>query len=382
MELMRTLSDTISRLAALKASAASPKPNRGPSRLLPLGGTAPNPGKLEARIYIPSRPAARAALVVVLHGCTQTAEDYDDGAGWSTLAEEQGFFLLFPEQQRPNNPNLCFNWFMPEQTRRGRGEALSIRQMIEKMVTLHDIDAGRVYITGLSAGGAMAAAMLAVYPEIFAAGAIVAGLPYGVANGVPEAFDRMRGQGLPSPSSLQALLRNASTHRGPWPSISIWQGAADGTVHVANSDALADQWRAVHRLDPLPTATRTLAGRTTTEWCDSDGQMKVAHHLIAGMGHGTPIASVGPRAYGRAGPFMLDVGISSTYEIAQSWGLITRAEADGRAAREAGAVSGDEYVHSDAMPSRGDAAPSPNSATPGGVRDVIEAALKSAGLMR
>src|SRR6478672_9800572 len=93
-----------------------------------------NPGNLRMFSYRPSHLAENPALVVVLHGCTQSASGYDLGAGWSTLADRYGFALLFPEQQRMNNPNFCFNWFQPEDSQRDRGEPLSIRQMIEKSV--------------------------------------------------------------------------------------------------------------------------------------------------------------------------------------------------------------------------------------------------------
>jgi poly(hydroxyalkanoate) depolymerase family esterase len=116
-------------------------------------------------------------LVVALHGCTQTAADYDHGSGWTRLADRYGFAVLFPEQQRANNPNNCFNWFLPSDTRRSHGEAFSIRQMIERVITDHGVDRRRVFVVGLSAGGAMTSAMLATYPDLFAGGAIIAGLP-------------------------------------------------------------------------------------------------------------------------------------------------------------------------------------------------------------
>jgi poly(hydroxyalkanoate) depolymerase family esterase len=116
--------------------------------------------------FVPDRVEEDPALVVVLHGCTQTASSYDYGAGWSTLADRYGFVLLFPEQQRSNNPNACFNWFLPDDVRRGSGEVLSIRQMIDRMIHDNDVDHHRIFITGLSAGGEMTSAMLACYPRL------------------------------------------------------------------------------------------------------------------------------------------------------------------------------------------------------------------------
>ena len=122
--------------AAAQRSAFSQKPG-GPSSPLREGfAFGSNPGKLRMFTYRPKVLADPAALVVVLHGCTQTAAGYNEGAGWSTLADRYGFALLLPEQQRANNPNGCFNWFLPEHSRRDQGEALSIRQMIEKSVQL------------------------------------------------------------------------------------------------------------------------------------------------------------------------------------------------------------------------------------------------------
>jgi poly(3-hydroxybutyrate) depolymerase len=136
-----------------------------------------NPGNLRMFAFVPASLQSPRALVVVLHGCGQTAAGYDLGAGWSTLAKRYGFALLLPEQQVSNNANLCFNWFNTDDIARERGEACSIRQMIARMIVDHGVDQRRIFITGLSAGGAMTSVMLATYPEIFAGGAIIAGLP-------------------------------------------------------------------------------------------------------------------------------------------------------------------------------------------------------------
>ena len=177
-------------------------------------------------------PHCRRALplVVVLHGCTQTAAAYDHGSGWSALAERCGFAVLYPEQAPANNPKTLFQLVPAGRHGAQSGRGLSIRQMIERLALDHGIDRRRIFITGLSAGGAMAAAMLATYPEMFAGGAIIAGLPYRTAGTVKEAFEAMFKGRRRSAQQWGDLVRSASSHRGPWPRVSIWQGMADTTV--------------------------------------------------------------------------------------------------------------------------------------------------------
>jgi len=197
-----------------------------------------NPGGLRMFAYVPQTMQQPRALVVVLHGCGQTASSYDHGAGWSTLAKHFGFALLMPEQQGANNANTCFNWFNPGDVVRGRGEAVSIRQMIARMEKQCGVDQRRIFITGLSAGGAMTSVMLAVYPEVFAGGAIIAGLPFGIASNVREALGGMM-QSTSSPADqLGGFVRKASKHKGPWPKVSVWHGSADRTVNPGNANEI------------------------------------------------------------------------------------------------------------------------------------------------
>ena len=188
-----------------------------PSRLVEMTSFEPAPGNLRMLSYVPDDLPPGAPLVVVLHGCTQTAAGYDHGTGWSTLADRLGFALLLPEQQRVNNPNSCFTWFALEDSARDHGEPLSIRHMIERMVVDHVIDRRRIYVTGLSAGGAMTSVMLATYPELFAGGAILAGLPYRCAIGLPEALHCMAEGQSRTASAWGDLVRAASPHRGHGP---------------------------------------------------------------------------------------------------------------------------------------------------------------------
>ena len=293
-----------------------------PSHLSEVCGFGSNPGCLRMFTHSPPNLQAQSPLVVVLHGCLQNAAGYDQGAGWSTLADRYGFALLFPEQQHSNNPNGCFNWFQPGDTERGRGEALSIREMVDRMVSDHDIDRRRVFITGLSAGGAMASVMLATYPDVFAGGAIVAGLPYGAAANVQQAFESMRQcPSRPAPA-WGNLIRSASAHPGPWPRVSVWHGGADVTVAPSNSDEIVKQWANVHGLDLAPSSTEDADGFARRVWRNADAEEVIEAFTIPHMAHGTPIETgEALDQCGRAGAFLLDVGISSSFRIAKFWGI-------------------------------------------------------------
>jgi poly(hydroxyalkanoate) depolymerase family esterase len=287
-----------------------------------------NPGALRMLSFVPAGLPRGAPLVVVLHGCTQTAAGYDHGSGWSTLAARHDFALLFPEQARANNPNVCFNWFEAADTRRGGGEAASIANAVTAMVAHHRLDPARVFVTGLSAGGAMTSALLAAYPDLFAGGAVIAGLPFGAAHGVGEALSAMAAPTATAPALRGDRVRAASTFTGPWPIVSVWHGDADRTVNVRNGEAVAEQWADVHA-----------ATRDGDVWRNAAGVPVVEFVTVKRMGHGTPIdGDDGSNAV----PFMLDVGIGSSARIAAFWGI---AAATGTRQRPK-AASGPEAPHS------------------------------------
>jgi len=326
---------SLSRLRALRdrfekrLKAASGKwPGKAPARpgrLHEVTNFGSNPGDLRMHVYVPKGAGASPPLVVALHGCTQTADSYDQGAGWSDLADRLGFIVVFPEQQPANNPKNCFSWFLPGDTARDRGEALSIRQMIAKAAEKFGVDRSRIFVTGLSAGGAMTSVMLATYPEIFAGGAIIAGLPYGSASSVQEAFEAMFNERAPSSRALGDHVRAASHHRGPWPRISVWHGTADTIVQPSNTEDIIRQWVDVQRLAERPSGEKQIGRHTRREWKDANGETRLEAYSIAGMAHGVPLATAGAYRCGIAGPFFLEAGISSTFLIARSWGLDTAA---------------------------------------------------------
>ena len=366
---MARLGSTVARLNALRRGAMA-GPADVPSRLGEMTGFGTNPGALIARTYIPAELAPGAPLVVVLHGCTQNAALYDRGSGWSELADRHGFAVLFPEQARANNFNLCFNWYGSDDRQRGRGEVSSIAQMIRHMTALHRIDPARVFVNGLSAGGAMTAAMLATYPELFAGGAIIAGLPSGIAEGVPEALERMRGKGMPSRGALASRVANASDYRGPWPTLSVWHGTADDIVSSVNAGAIVDQWRDRTGLGTVEGTVDSVDGQRRTTWRNAAGRAMIERHDIRGMGHGVPLATHGEAACGSKGAHMLEAGICSTKRIAAFWGLIK----DARRAEPPPAAKPATIATLIEEPQ--------TASAPGGVGAVIENALRAAGLMR
>ena len=337
-----------------------------------------NPGNLMGRLFLPSTLRASAPLVVVLHGCTQTAVDYATGSGWLELAERNGFAVLLPEQQRANNMNLCFNWFEPGDMQRDGGEPVSIKQMIDHTISNNDIDSTRVFITGLSAGAAMAGVMLATYPEVFAGGGLIAGLPYGVAASVPAALQRMRRAGGESASALGDMVQGANAHDQQWPRISVWHGDADRTVHPSNADATVSQWLSIHGLTDVDPVLDDVAGFPRRVWRDSDGAALVESFEITGMGHGTPLDTKGADGSGKAGPFMLDIGISSTVHLAAFWELLDEVTASAVAQPAKPTVAPRAIER---RPSAARRVP-PTTREESGVEKMINDALRAAGLMR
>jgi poly(hydroxyalkanoate) depolymerase family esterase len=311
-------------LASARQNAASARTARlgRPTHLRELFGFGTNPGNLRMFAHIPERLPHEAPLVIALHGCTQTADEYDHGTGWSSLADKFGFAVIYAQQQRANNPKNCFSWFLPGDIARGRGEALSIREMVEHAVATFAADRHKVFVTGLSAGGAMASVMLATYPEVFAGGAIIAGLPYGCAGNVQQAFEAMFTE---QPHAAQALgdrVRAASRHRGPWPKISVWHGTSDPIVKPSNGEDIIRQWTNVHGLSDCPSYQELIGRHTRRIWNDANGTALIEAFSIGGMAHGVPLATtMGAENCGAPGAFFLDVGVSSTHHIARFWRL-------------------------------------------------------------
>jgi poly(hydroxyalkanoate) depolymerase family esterase len=321
LQALRTKFEGLLESARRKAAHTGAAPARVPTRLRELTGFGSNPGNLRMFAYAPQHLPPAAPLVIALHGCTQTADEYDYGTGWSSLADKFGFAVIYPQQQPANNPRSCFSWFLPDDIARGQGEAHSIRQMVEHAVAAFASDRGRIFVTGLSAGGAMVSVMLATYPEVFAGGAIIAGLPYGCASNVQQAFELMFTARAEDSRALGDRVRAASGHRGPWPKISVWHGTSDPIVQPSHGEDIIRQWTNVHGLAEYPSFQKPVGGHARRIWSDANGEPLIEAFSISGMAHGVPLATTGGESCGAAGAFFLDVGISSTHHIARFWRL-------------------------------------------------------------
>ncbi|MFH8452967.1 PHB depolymerase family esterase [Streptomyces fungicidicus] len=329
----------LSRLVAvaalvLAAALAGPAPTAhaavGLTRVTDFGA---NPGQLNMYVYRPASLPDRPAVVFALHGCSQNAQLYADNSGLPELADRHKFLVVFAETTNANNMSKCFNWFQPADTRRGQGEAASIRQMAAHTVSAYGADSRRTYVTGLSAGGAMTSVMLATYPDVFQAGAVVAGLPYGCANDLVAAGRCMSPGTDLTPAQWAQRVRDAHpSWSGPWPRVAVWHGEKDTTVAPRNADELRDQWTALHGLSQKPSRTSLIGPNSTRheEYAAADGSVAVEVNRVPDIGHATPVdPGSGPQQCGSTGTVNFQDSLCSSHWIAQFFGLTDPVEESG-----------------------------------------------------
>ncbi|WP_017578516.1 extracellular catalytic domain type 1 short-chain-length polyhydroxyalkanoate depolymerase [Nocardiopsis kunsanensis] len=304
-------------LTATTVTAHAPRASA--AGLTPVPDFGADPGTLSLYTYVPDDLAEGAPLVVLLHGCSQDADTYHAHSGWAEQADESGFALAYAEQDSTNNLQACFNWFEPGDTARDSGEAASVRSMVDHTLDTHGLDPGRVFVSGLSAGGAMAGELLAAYPDVFAGGDVVAGIPVGCAESLVDATTCMSFGKDRTPEQWGDEVRAEYDGDTSWPRVAVWHGSSDTTVVPTNGDASVDQWTDVHGLSGGPDETAELPGGTTAEYYggSADGAT-VAHFTVEGLGHGTPVAP--DEGCGTTGPFFPDSVCASAY-TAQFWGI-------------------------------------------------------------
>jgi poly(hydroxyalkanoate) depolymerase family esterase len=290
--------------AGLPNTLPASEPGEAPAG--PAGGTWERleHGRRAVFVYTPpdlDRGVA-APLVVALHGCTQSAATFAAGSLWNRAADRHGFVVAYPEQRREDNPQCCWNWFTSGHQARGGGEPASIAAGTRALVAdgaRRTIDATRVFVAGMSAGGAMAAVMAATHPDLYGAVAIHSGLAYGAARTLPAATSAMR-TGTADPAALgRAAFAAMGAHARPVPALVI-HGTADQVVCPVNGEQAARQWLEANRLaagqgasdgTAPPAATvhepRTAGARAAVRrrWTDESGRALVEHLAVEGLGH-------------------------------------------------------------------------------------------------
>jgi poly(hydroxyalkanoate) depolymerase family esterase len=258
---------------ACEVSDAPSRPSPSPRQGRFIAGSHSEAGLTrEYKLYLPPGEHDQPLpLVVMLHGCTQDPDDFAAGTRMNEAAQEQGFFVLYPAQAQTANASRCWNWFKHNHQARGRGEPAVLAGMTRAVIQRHAIDPQRVYVAGLSAGGAMAAILGDAYPDLFAAVGVHSGLPAGAARDLESAFAAMKGGGTGG--------------TGGAPPTIVFHGDQDVTVHPANGKrvAAASAGAASAELE----RSRSAGGRLYTRavYRGSGGQPVAEHWSVHGAGH-------------------------------------------------------------------------------------------------
>lgn len=233
-------------------------------------------GLVAYKLYVPPEQADRELmLVMMLHGCTQNPDDFARGTRMNALADEFGLIVAYPLQPKSANAQGCWNWFDPRHQRRGAGEPAVLAGLAQELAEEFKIDRKRVFVAGLSAGGAMADVLASAYPEVFSAAGIHSGLPHGVAHDVMSAFAAMKG-------NTQATVKGHSPVRKI-----VFHGTADATVHPSNGKAVFDLAGSAQGKPAEFQTVSVINGKRVTRSLirHGDARARAEHWLIHGGGH-------------------------------------------------------------------------------------------------
>ncbi len=294
-----------------------------------------NPGKIKMFLHEPKigkLSSLPKPLVLVLHGCSQSAEGIAKQTQWNILADKYGFYVVYPQQNLYNNPSLCFNWFSSKDVTKSQGESLSIKEMLNHMTSNYLIDENKIFVYGVSAGAAMSVVLMANFPEVIDGGAILAGGPF-----MPELTDLQRIDLMFNPKEntsekLGTPIKKMNIgYSGNYPKIIIIQGKNDLVVNPKNANLLVKQWSFLHNVETTLTDTIPMFNQsrdvTKFSYKNNEEETKVIFYDIDRMGHSIPIdPGALPNQGGEKTMYTTDKDFFSTYFIARDFGLIPEDE--------------------------------------------------------
>jgi poly(hydroxyalkanoate) depolymerase family esterase len=250
-------------------------------------------GRRAYKLYVPAprpgHPEGPRPLLVMLHGCTQSADDFAAGTQMNRLADAHGFLVVYPEQTAQANASRCWNWFQPQNQTREAGEPALLAGLVAHVQREHGVDPRRVFVAGLSAGAAMAVVLGETHPELFAGIGVHSGLPYGSAHDIPSALMAMKGgRGNAARRGLKgsAPARKKATQAVP---VIVFHGDRDTTVQPSNGAQVVQQARDAHGTDApvreeagVATGGRRYTRRLHT---DAQGAVRIEDWTLHGLGH-------------------------------------------------------------------------------------------------
>lgn len=289
-----------------------------------------NPGNLKMFVYRDEqkKDTGLKPMVIVLHGCGQSAAEVARLTGWNKLADLNDFIVVYPQQKFINNVSTCFNWFRNSDINKGEGECESIYQMLLYMRKHYSIDSSKVFVTGLSAGAAMAVVMMATHPASFSGGAIFAGGAYKLATNAFASASAMLGT---NKASRDELIRNVidqnPSFKGKYPQMIIYQGLNDPVVNHKNAGLLITQWAGINHCDTIPDKKEhpfmNVADINRMEYRDSSGRTVIIFYEVDNLGHRILVKPGNHKDEGgETGMYGAAKNFHSTYQTAKDFGII------------------------------------------------------------
>ena len=274
----------------------------------------------------------RKQLVVVLHGCSQNAETVARQSGWNKLADYYDFYVLYPEQKFLNNPSGCFDWFKKNDILKNKGEVYSIKQMIDFAIDTYLIDTAKIFVYGLSAGALMSVALMADYPDLFNAGAILAGGPFmSTSNPVNGLLSMIAPKNKTAKELAEPVVQQNPNYKNKYPRMIIIHGNSDPVVHIKNSYQLIQQWTYLHKTDTIADQTMNSFEKhpdiTKYIYRDTANNDVIIFYEVNNLGHALMIDPGDEiEKGGETSVFAIDKNFYSTFWIALDFGLINNTD--------------------------------------------------------